>query len=74
LELLNYYTLDEGLFLGTPVSDWLKVWAAAKCRGITILELLEQFEADHPTTDYYAWKERHGVMAEVLELINAAKA
>jgi len=73
LELLNYYTLDEGLFLGTPVSDWLKVWAAAKCRRITILELLEQFEVDHPT-DYYAWKERHGVMAEVLELTNASKA
>ncbi len=72
MESPNYHVLDSGFFLGTRVEVWLKVWAAAKCRRITILKLLEQFEIDHPT-DYYAWEERHGVMAEVLELVNATK-
>jgi len=69
MRLIDAYVVDTGFFLGVPLADWLKVLTATQCRKMTVLELVEQFEADHPN-DYYAWKERHGVMAEVLELTN----
>ena len=62
------YSVPEGLFLGVTFEDWLKVWAATRKRKITVLDLLRQFEEDHPINyDYYAWKEYFGVMAEVEE-------
>jgi len=72
MRLVDTYVADTGIFLGVPMADWLRVLKVSNCRGLTVVAMLEQFEADHPN-DYYAWKECHGVMAEVLELINAAK-
>ena len=61
--------LPEGLFLGVTFEDWLKVLAATHERKITVLDLLEQFEKDHPLSyDYLAWKEHFGIMAEVGEM------
>jgi len=75
MRLVDTYMADTGIFLGVPIADWLRVLKVSNCRGLTVVAMLEQFEADHPSsmTDYYAWKERHGVMAEVLELNDATK-
>ena len=60
--------MPPGLFLGVTFQDWLKVLTAARKRQITVLDLLQQFEKDHPIDfGYYAWKEHFGVMAEVEE-------
>jgi len=61
--------IEGGIFLGVPLSDWLKVLTAAKSRDITVLELLSRFEAHYPN-EYFAWRQRHGVMADVVELVD----
>ncbi len=58
---------DLETFLGVQMSTWIKIKVSADCRKITVDELLEEYERGHPTS-YYAWKELHGVMSEVLEL------
>ncbi len=60
---------DHEMLLGVPIKTWFRVLNAAKCRCISVDDLVDSFELQNPIpTDYYAWKQRHGVLAEVLEL------
>lgn len=65
--------IPNGMFLGFPIGDWFKVWTCVKSRKITIPDLVNQFEADHPMSRY-AWKKHFGVLAELQEEMDASKA